>query len=126
MDKVISNRNLTNKLWNAGKFILFNLKDATEQEWDQLGRGDFTSQRALECLPLAERWIVSLLHEVGSGGSQGLLYVWAQPAGGHVGIAWSGYWRAGPSRVVLAGFLCALWPLRVRQPGYQGRFWGQN
>ena len=71
MDKVISNRNLTNKLWNAGKFILFNLKDAPEQEWDQLGQADFTSQKALESLPLAERWIVSLLHEVGSGSSHG-------------------------------------------------------
>ena len=76
MDKVVSNRNLTNKLWNAGKFILFNLKDATEQEWDELGRADFTSQKRLESLPLAERWIVSLLHEVGSIRSRGLLYDW--------------------------------------------------
>eukprot|EP00891_Asterochloris_glomerata_P009727 jgi/Astpho2/9727/Aster-03708 len=57
-------KNLTNKLWNAGKFIMFNLKDVTEQEWDQLGQADFTSQKALESLPLAERWIVSMLHEV--------------------------------------------------------------
>lgn len=92
MDKVISNRNLTNKLWNAGKFIMFNLKDVTEQEWDQLGQADFTSQKALESLPLAERWIVSMLHEVRSGGSHSLLGTWAQPAAGHAGIAKLGCW----------------------------------
>ena len=32
MERLRSNRNFINKLWNGGKFILFNLKEAPKEE----------------------------------------------------------------------------------------------
>ena len=64
MDRLVSSRNFTNKLWNAGKFILFNLEQLDDREWQQLAGADFSSPDALADLPLAERWVVSALHQV--------------------------------------------------------------
>ncbi|KAJ9523893.1 hypothetical protein QJQ45_020096 [Haematococcus lacustris] len=73
MDRITANRNFTNKIWNAGKFILFQMERARASGADmaaleaRLAAADFSSQAALEALPLAERWIVSRLHQVGHG-----------------------------------------------------------
>jgi valyl-tRNA synthetase len=36
LDKLAANRNFINKLWNGGKFILFNLSEVEQEELDQL------------------------------------------------------------------------------------------
>ena len=64
VDRLTSSRNFTNKLWNAGKFILFNLEQLNDKEWSELAQADFSSPGALKQLPLAERWVVSALHQV--------------------------------------------------------------
>ena len=64
MDRLVSSRNFTNKLWNAGKFILFNLEQLEEAEWQELAGAEFSSPDALRQLPLAERWVISALHQV--------------------------------------------------------------
>ena len=64
MDRLVSSRNFTNKVWNAGKFILFNLEQLDDREWQALAAADFSSHDALADLPLAERWVVSALHQV--------------------------------------------------------------
>lgn len=64
LDRVNANRNFTNKLWNAGKFILFNLEQVDDSEWSQLSTADFSSPSHLAGLPLTERWVISSLHEV--------------------------------------------------------------
>lgn len=66
MERLVSSRNFTNKLWNAGKFILFNLDQLNDHEWQDLAGADFSSPDALVQLPLAERWVVSALHQVRS------------------------------------------------------------
>jgi valyl-tRNA synthetase len=58
MERVESNRNFCNKLWNISRFIL-----------GQMGEGERYDVRTLdtarwERLPLAERWIISRLHQV--------------------------------------------------------------
>ena len=83
MERVTANRNFTNKLWNAGKFITFNTDKLGEPEWEALQGADFSTPHALAALPLAERWIVSLLHQVkagGGGGSAGRL-LWGSGCG---------------------------------------------
>lgn len=60
----MSSRNFTNKLWNAGKFILYNLEQLEDSEWQGLAHADFRGSDSLEGLPLAERWVVSALHQV--------------------------------------------------------------
>ena len=64
LDRVTSNRNFTNKLWNAAKFILLNLEDTSEAEWSELQTADFSAADRIEGLPLPEAWILSLLHQV--------------------------------------------------------------
>ena len=64
MDRLVSSRNFTNKMWNAGKFILFNLEQLDDRKWQELAGADFSSPDALADLPLAERWVVSALHQV--------------------------------------------------------------
>lgn len=54
----------------AGKFILFQMERARSAGADgaaleaRLSAADFSSQAALEALPLAERWIVTRVHQV--------------------------------------------------------------
>jgi valyl-tRNA synthetase len=77
LERVNGSRNFTNKLWNAGKFVLFALEQAgvssvqgseKQEEWQKLAqvvdgsKNEFNSPGALEALALPERWIVSQLH----------------------------------------------------------------
>ncbi|GFR44090.1 hypothetical protein Agub_g5252 [Astrephomene gubernaculifera] len=63
LERVTSSRNFTNKLWNAGKFVLFNLDKVSESEWEALRGVSLSSPEQLQQLPLLERWGVSLLHQ---------------------------------------------------------------
>jgi valyl-tRNA synthetase len=63
-EKLASNRNLTNKLWNAGKLVLLSLDALPDGERAALADARFDSPEALARLPLAERWVVSRLHAV--------------------------------------------------------------
>ena len=62
LDRVNASRNFTNKLWNAGKFVLFNLGEADDAEWQRLATADLSSSAATAGLALPERWVVSALH----------------------------------------------------------------
>lgn len=67
LDRVNSNRNFTNKLWNAGKFILFQLEGVSDAEWQQLSGADFSSSSSSwQGLSLSDRWVLSSLHQVRS------------------------------------------------------------
>ena len=66
MDRLASNRNFTNKIWNAGKFVLYAMEGLTDDERKELvaGRGDrsnSTDPKALAALPAPEAWIISRL-----------------------------------------------------------------
>ena len=63
MERLRSNRNFINKLWNGGKFILFNLKEAPKEELHALCNVTFT-RAEIDALPLAERWVVSKAHKL--------------------------------------------------------------
>jgi valyl-tRNA synthetase len=62
MDRLASNRNFTNKIWNAGKFLLYALEGMSDDDRVALVREAETVPNDLASLPLAERWIVSRLH----------------------------------------------------------------
>lgn len=62
LDRVNSARNFTNKLWNAGKFVLFNLEKVDDAEWQRLAGVDLGSAESTAGLALPERWVVSALH----------------------------------------------------------------
>lgn len=64
MERVLGNRNLTNKLWNAGKFLQMQMAACSGAELEALAAADFSSAQSLEGLPLVERWILSALHQV--------------------------------------------------------------
>ena len=64
MERIMANRNLTNKLWNAGKFIALQLESSSDAELAALAAADFSRSKALAGLPLAERWVLSELHQV--------------------------------------------------------------
>eukprot|EP00898_Chlorokybus_atmophyticus_P004926 jgi/Chlat1/5434/Chrsp36S05441 len=72
VERIEANRNFTNKIWNAGRFILFNLTDVTEDELKTLSHASFTTDEELQALPLAERWVVSKLHEVATAVTRSL------------------------------------------------------
>ncbi|GMH32320.1 hypothetical protein BSKO_00154 [Bryopsis sp. KO-2023] len=63
MERVMSARNFTNKLWNIGKFIGFNLPDDPEL-LAKFSERKFQSTDALEGLSLSEQWILTRLHVV--------------------------------------------------------------
>ena len=67
MERVTANRNFTNKLWNAAKYVLLMVQKADEKEWEGLKSVDFSTPESIASLPLAEKWIVSLLHKVRDG-----------------------------------------------------------
>jgi hypothetical protein len=65
LDRVNSARNFTNKLWNAGKFILFQLEGVSQTEWDELCTADLSAGgQQWAGLGLSERWVLSSLHQV--------------------------------------------------------------
>ncbi|XP_028556333.1 valine--tRNA ligase, chloroplastic/mitochondrial 2 [Dendrobium catenatum] len=64
-DRLTSNKAFTNKLWNAGKFILQNLP--CERDGSKLVdilTYKFDTQESLMNLPLPESWVVSELHSL--------------------------------------------------------------
>ncbi|CAL9077122.1 unnamed protein product [Musa acuminata var. zebrina] len=64
-ERLMSNKALTNKLWNAGKFILQNLPNRSDvSAWEQLLAYKFDTEETLLELPLPECWVVSELHEL--------------------------------------------------------------
>ncbi|KAG2496325.1 hypothetical protein HYH03_005557 [Edaphochlamys debaryana] len=63
-ERLTASRNFTNKLWNAGKFVLFNLDGkVSDAEWESLRGASVSTAAELQSLPLVERWAVSLLHK---------------------------------------------------------------
>ena len=46
------------------RYVLLMLQRADEQEWQTLSAVDFGTPASIAALPLAERWIVSQLHQV--------------------------------------------------------------
>lgn len=65
MERLTSNKGFTNKLWNAGKFILLNLPPSSDTSaWEHIREHKFDTEAAVASLPLAERWVVSKLHEL--------------------------------------------------------------
>ncbi|XP_066389457.1 valine--tRNA ligase, chloroplastic/mitochondrial 2-like isoform X1 [Miscanthus floridulus] len=64
-ERLTSNKAFTNKLWNAGKFLLQNLPDKSDvSAWDVLLANKFDSEASLQKLPLPECWVVTGLHEL--------------------------------------------------------------
>ena len=67
MDRLASNRNFTNKIWNAGKFVLYAMEGLTDEERCALAAEanafETTDPNALAALPTPEAWIISRLHE---------------------------------------------------------------
>lgn len=61
MERLNANKGFTNKLWNAGKFILQNLD---EEAYRRFSEFRFISQDDLLRLPQSEQWIVSKLHSL--------------------------------------------------------------
>lgn len=63
MERLNGNKAFTNKLWNAGRFILQNLPVSSPSGRD-ISIQKFESQDDLLQLPLCEQWIVSKLHNL--------------------------------------------------------------
>ncbi|XP_072951087.1 valine--tRNA ligase, chloroplastic/mitochondrial 2 isoform X1 [Typha angustifolia] len=64
-ERLTSNKAFTNKLWNAGKFVLQNLPNNSDgSAWELLLAKKFDTEESLLKLPLAECWVVSELHEL--------------------------------------------------------------
>lgn len=65
LERLASNRNFTNKIWNAGKFVLYSMDEMSDEDRMALvdeGRALCADAAAIAKLPLAERWIVSKLN----------------------------------------------------------------
>ncbi|KAJ9564681.1 hypothetical protein OSB04_000647 [Centaurea solstitialis] len=62
-ERLTSNKAFTNKLWNAGKFVLQNLPARSDgSAWESLLAQKFDKDEYLLQLPLPEYWVVSKLH----------------------------------------------------------------
>ncbi|XP_020579492.1 valine--tRNA ligase, chloroplastic/mitochondrial 2 isoform X2 [Phalaenopsis equestris] len=62
-ERLTSNKAFTNKLWNAGKFILQNLPcESVGSKLEDIFAYKFDTQESLMRLPLPESWVVSKLH----------------------------------------------------------------
>ncbi|CAH9102086.1 unnamed protein product [Cuscuta europaea] len=62
-ERLTSNKAFTNKLWNAGKFILHNLPcQDDEAAWNVILACKFNDMDSMLKLPLPECWVVSKLH----------------------------------------------------------------
>ncbi|MCZ7573379.1 MAG: valine--tRNA ligase [Ardenticatenaceae bacterium] len=54
VERIEANRNFANKIWNAARFVLANVKEAAD-----ISSGASLDETTFEGLPLVERWIVS-------------------------------------------------------------------
>lgn len=64
-ERLTSNKAFTNKLWNAGKFVLQNLpRESDLSACQHLLEFKFDTEEALHKLPLPECWVVSELHKL--------------------------------------------------------------
>ncbi|XP_062165991.1 valine--tRNA ligase, chloroplastic/mitochondrial 2 isoform X4 [Alnus glutinosa] len=62
-ERLASNKAFTNKLWNAGKFVLQNLPDQNDAStWESILAYKLDREESLIALPLPECWVVSKLH----------------------------------------------------------------
>ncbi|KAL2321221.1 hypothetical protein Fmac_030190 [Flemingia macrophylla] len=62
-ERLTSNKAFTNKLWNAGKFILQNLPNKNDTcAWEKILSYKFDNEGTVANLPLPECWVVSKLH----------------------------------------------------------------
>lgn len=62
-EKVQSNRNFANKLWNASRYILSNLQAISDDERQELAKIATSGfSRSQDSLPIPERYIISKLH----------------------------------------------------------------
>ncbi|KAL5743467.1 hypothetical protein ACOSQ2_026583 [Xanthoceras sorbifolium] len=62
-ERLTSNKAFTNKLWNAGKYILQNLPSQTDtSSWETILAYKFDKEEFLLASPLPECWVVSKLH----------------------------------------------------------------
>ncbi|MED6157827.1 hypothetical protein PIB30_027085 [Stylosanthes scabra] len=62
-ERLTSNKAFTNKLWNAGKFVLQNLPDKNDAPaWESLLSNKFDCEDSVLNLPLSECWVVSKFH----------------------------------------------------------------
>ncbi|XP_057500244.1 valine--tRNA ligase, chloroplastic/mitochondrial 2 isoform X1 [Actinidia eriantha] len=62
-ERLTANKAFTNKLWNAGKFVLQNLPSQSDNSaWETLLAHKFHLKESLLTLPLPECWVVSKLH----------------------------------------------------------------
>ncbi|XP_017975494.1 PREDICTED: valine--tRNA ligase, chloroplastic/mitochondrial 2 isoform X2 [Theobroma cacao] len=62
-ERLTANKAFTNKLWNAGKFVLQNLPDRDNVSgWQTIQAYKFDMEESLLRLPLSECWVVSKLH----------------------------------------------------------------
>jgi len=64
MEKVESNRNFANKLWNTARFIVMGLEGLSGEEKAALAVSRPMTAVEMESLPLAERWITSRCHSL--------------------------------------------------------------
>ncbi|KAM1601389.1 hypothetical protein ACFXTN_023716 [Malus domestica] len=62
-ERLASNKAFTNKLWNAGKFVLQNLPSQNDAStWENIFSYKFDKVEFLDKLPLSECWVISKLH----------------------------------------------------------------
>lgn len=64
IERLKSNRNFTNKIWNAGKFVLFAMDDLSDEERIDIQKlSETIASEHNGNLSLSERWIISKLHQ---------------------------------------------------------------
>ncbi|XP_039034825.1 valine--tRNA ligase, chloroplastic/mitochondrial 2-like [Hibiscus syriacus] len=62
-ERLTENKAFTNKLWNAGKFVLYSLPNRDNVSgWQNIQDCKFNTEDYLLRLPLPECWVVSKLH----------------------------------------------------------------
>ena len=101
MEKIETNRNFANKLWNCCKFVTGNaLKDMQEEELQNLGVTGPMGKEEFDALLLPERYIVSKCHslvdtvtndlekyQLGAAGSKVYEFLWDEYADWYIEIS---------------------------------------